>query len=99
MKKEWTKAELFYLEANKDKSDAELAADLGTTTARVAGWRKPKKSKGPRKTFFAEDRGTVSMTAAQSKDDDDNPTSGQNQAFWEAMKKNVHIIDPTKPVR
>lgn len=62
------------------------------------------------KTKFAEDpeRGVVCMTQAQAEADDESAGTSPfkdgerrpyNAEFYKTIQKNVHIIDPNKPIR
>jgi hypothetical protein len=52
----------------------------------------------PRPTFFAEHSGTTAMTKEQA-ELDDAARQEPNEEFLSTVKNNIHVMDPSKPIR
>lgn len=100
-KKQLSKAEAFFVIEHREKMPPhEIAAALGVSTELVVAHLSSVPLK--KKTLFAEHKGTVSMTEARSKaDDEGKPEPGvtYNPQFYETVKNNIFIMDPDQPIR
>lgn len=95
-------AEEFYVNENRGKmTPDEISKNLGIKVGPINKWLEQNPIPVPKSQFdpkgISEDRGTVVMTGAQSFKDDSAPKSSK-QAWYEQNKKDLHIIDPTKPI-
>lgn len=91
--KELTKAERFYVGSHPGSTAEQLAEELGVDASLVQAVIDEGKPKGGKKTFFAKKEQTVSMTAAQSQQDE-TPARSRRKNWG----PDVHIIDPSQPV-
>lgn len=107
--KKLSKAEKFYIEQHVGAMDArDIAADLDLDVRTVRAYLKslPAASPAPEPPqearpkldhgFMRHKNGAVAMTEEQGQIDDENKP---NRKYLSRHSKNIHIIDPTRPVR